>query len=100
MMRWLKRKLRNWINTPSEVDMMAKEEMPVTKSMGQTLSGGLRFNAYKAEGGTIIEVFESSDMNRISNGRERGPKLYIITDQQDLGQEIAKIFTIETLGRN
>lgn len=75
-------------------------EQLVSKSMGQTLSGGLRFNAYRAEGGIVVEVFDNGELNRSSNGRERGPKLYIITDEQDLGHEIAKIFTIESLGRS
>jgi len=53
---------------------------------------GINFNVYKASGGTVIETRfydELKDRNR------RG--LYVITDEQDMGKEIAKIITVESL---
>jgi len=53
---------------------------------------GINFSVYKANGGMVIETRfydDSKDRNR------RG--LYVITEEQDMGQEIAKIITIESL---
>jgi hypothetical protein len=53
---------------------------------------GINFTVYKASGGTVIETRfydEVKDRNR------RG--LYVINDEQDMGKEIGKIITIESL---
>lgn len=53
---------------------------------------GIRFQIYKAHGGTIIEThFYDRNKDRSYNG------LYVVTDDQDLGKEIGKIITIETI---
>ena len=61
---------------------------------GPTLDSnkGIRFQVYKATGGMVVETsMYDQHRDRHTNG------LYIITDDQDLGKEIAKIITMETL---
>jgi hypothetical protein len=53
---------------------------------------GIRFTAYKAQGGMIVETHF---YDRIKDRNHR--TLHIITDDKDLGQEIGKIITMETL---
>jgi hypothetical protein len=55
-------------------------------------SQSFRLNIYGASGGTIIETTKydrKSDENRHS--------LHIVTEDKDLGQELAKIITMEQL---
>jgi len=53
---------------------------------------GMNFKVYKASGGTIIETNQyDRRTDRHTNG------LYIITDDKDLGKEIGKIITMESL---
>ena len=53
---------------------------------------GIRFQVYKATGGVVVETtMYDNHKDRHYHG------LYIITDEQDLGKEIGKIITMETL---
>lgn len=60
---------------------------------GQTLdSNGMNFKIYKASGGVIVEThMYDRKTDRANSG------LYIVTDDKDLGQEISKIITMESL---
>ena len=86
-MRWIKKKLRNWINDDSD--------MPVTLDdyqVDRVDAHGFRLKIYKANGGTIVET---SSYNIRKDHTNSG--LYVILDTQDLGIEIGKIITIEGL---
>jgi hypothetical protein len=52
----------------------------------------LNFKIYKASGGTVLET---SSYDRKTDRHNNS--LYIITDSQDLGKEIGKIITLESL---
>jgi hypothetical protein len=52
----------------------------------------IRFAAYKASGGMVVET---NFYDRIKDRTYRS--LHIITDDKDLGKEIGKIITMETL---
>ena len=53
---------------------------------------GMNFKIYKASGGIIIETnMYDRRTDRHNNG------LYIVTDDKDLGKEIGKIITMESL---
>ena len=55
---------------------------------------GITFTVYKASGGAVIETrFYDDTKDRSQRG------LYVITDDHDMGKEIGKIITIETLKR-
>ena len=62
-------------------------------SIGDSLdSPAVRFKMFKASGGTIIETTIYDDQrDRTING------LYVITSDKDLGTEIGKILTLESL---
>lgn len=52
----------------------------------------IRFSVSKANGGMVIET---AFYDRIKDRSNRG--LYIVTNDKDLGEEISKIITMETL---
>jgi hypothetical protein len=85
----LKQRIRNWLMNDAEPeDCYAIED-----SNGPDLnSQSFRLNIYGASGGTIIETTKydrKSDENRHS--------LHVVTEDKDLGQELAKIITMEQL---
>ena len=64
-----------------------------SQSIGDSLdSPAVRFKMFKASGGTIIEtnIYDDQRDRHISG-------LYVITNDKDLGTEIGKILTMETL---
>jgi hypothetical protein len=65
----------------------------ISESVGDSLdSPAVRFKMFKASGGTIIET------NIYDNNRDRHINgLYVITNDKNLGDEIGKILTMETL---
>jgi hypothetical protein len=93
---WLKKKLHHWINSAyNNEDVVLCEDRSIGRSIAvSTLDSdrNIRFNVYKATGGTIIETsFYDRHKDRHNSS------LHIITDDQDLGKEIGKIITMETL---
>lgn len=53
---------------------------------------GINFKVFKASGGTIIETsFYDRQKDRHQNS------LHVITDDKDIGKELGKIITMETL---
>ena len=85
-MKWIKRKLRNWVND---------EEISVSYDdydISLVDHCGFKLKVYKANGGTIVET---SSYNIRKDQTNSG--LYVILDTQDLGTEIGKIITIEGL---
>lgn len=99
-MNWLKLKLRNWANsaqdiTESEyVSMKMATQNSIGIGRGPSLDSdkGIRFQVYKANGGMVVET---SMYDRHKDRHHNS--LHIITDEQDLGKEIAKIITMESL---
>lgn len=80
----LRERLGNWLlNKPEEDDY---------SNMDSLNSNGMRFQLYNANGGYVIETRvydETHDRNR--------NKLYVITEDKDLGEELGKIITMESL---
>lgn len=64
-----------------------------SSSIGDSLdSPAVRFKMFRASGGTIIETSIYDDhKDRHING------LYVITNDKDIGEEIGKILTMESL---
>jgi hypothetical protein len=95
-MNWLKLKLRDWANSAQDTYESVPMKMATANAIGRGASldsdKGIRFQVYKASGGMIVET---STYDRQKDRSYNG--LYIITDEKDLGQEIAKIITMETL---
>lgn len=71
----------------------AGNSIGTVSTMGSELnSNGMNFKVYKASGGTIIET---NQYDRRTDRHNSG--LYIVTDDKDLGKEIGKIITMESL---
>ena len=87
----LKQRIRNWLmndddNEPYGLAIASDSEGPNIQSQG------FRLHVYNASGGTIVETTKydrKNDENRHS--------LHVVTDDKELGEELAKIITMESL---
>ena len=86
-MKWIKRRLRNWINNDDDV-LVTLDDYHIDRVDAH----GFKLKVYKANGGTIVET---SSYNIRKDHVNSG--LYVILDTQDLGTEIGKIITLEGL---
>ena len=86
-----KRMIRNLITWSmnerhqEEIQISDREEVRISAS-------GIRFEVYRANGGTVIETRR--------NDRRTGDSIYelhVISTDQDIGEEIGKIITMEAL---
>ena len=84
----LKQKLRNWLMDTNESD-----SPEIATDSGPSFDADpLRINVYKASGGFVIET-RKYDRRKDENVSS----MNIITDDKDLGEEISKIITMESL---
>lgn len=90
-MKWLKKKIKNWVFSDEEYAMDSSLSIKVPEPR-QVESHGFTLRVYKASGGTVIE---SSMYDSIKDRHRNG--LYVVTDDKDLGEEIGKIITMENL---
>jgi hypothetical protein len=85
-----KQKIRNWLMND---DADYSNQLISVDSEGPNIqSQGFRLNVYSASGGTIIETTKydrQKDDHRHS--------LHVVTDDKELGEELAKIITMESL---
>jgi hypothetical protein len=94
-MNWLKRKLRHWANSDQYANEIKLSEAPInlTRSRHDRIeSTGFNIRVFKANGGIIVET-EGYD-NR-TDRHLRG--LHVIMEHQDIGHELGKIISIESL---
>jgi hypothetical protein len=92
IMKWLKRKLRNWlIDQPEEIGTLASS-LKIRESDEIGAEPVLNFKVFSAVGGKIVE-FRKYDRQRDRSENQT----YIITNDQDFGERIAKIATMESL---
>ena len=86
----IKERIRNWLMRDDHESNLV---YATGDCEGPTIaSEGFRLNVYGASGGTIIETTKydrKNDENRHS--------LYVVTEDKDLGEELAKIITMEQL---
>ena len=83
----LKERLRDWL-MGEDRDSITLESI----ESSDLNSEPFRLNVYRANGGTIVET-KTWNHKRDENDY----RLHIITDDKDLGQEIGKIITMESL---
>jgi hypothetical protein len=96
-MSWAKNKVRNWLaDEVVKEDIMsigAKASSFISNTYSNRLDGpGINFKVCKATGGYVVETSSydpNTDRSKVN--------LHIITDDQDMGQEIGKILTMEAL---
>jgi hypothetical protein len=85
----IKQRIRNWLmNDIDECPPVYAED-----SEGPNIqSQGFRLNVYSASGGTIIET---TKYDRQKDDHKHS--LHVVTDDKELGEELAKIITMESL---
>ena len=99
IIKWFKNKVVQWVredwnNARPDKDVnMHTTGIGITSSKGRRLDQhGMNFTIYSANGGYVME-YTSYDPRT----DERNNALHIITSDQDLGQGIAHIITLEML---
>ena len=96
-MRWLKQRLRNWLNSddgPDEVYATSKRSRNTLVARDSTELDGepIRFNIFRANGGTVVQT------HVYDRQKDRSfQQLHIVGHDQDLGESINKIITMESL---
>ena len=83
----LKQRIRNWIMSDDY-----EQDIPQTIEADRLNSEGMRLQVYRASGGFVIETrnYDRRKDENINN-------MYVITDDKELGAEIGKIITMESL---
>lgn len=95
MINWFRQKLHNFVFPQ---DILANETRPSGKNRGLISSGrtldsrGMNFTIHMANGGYVLEY---STYNEKTDRHDNS--LHIIPSDQDLGQGIAHIITLEML---
>lgn len=100
MIKWIKKKFRDWCVEAWNYEREAKMTRgQAIVSVEDTIHGGilsseptLQFTVYSAIGGKVVE-FKSYDKNR----DRRHHQIYVISKDEDFGEKIAKIATLEAL---
>ena len=90
----LKQRIRSWLLDGEKAAVRISYDHIESDSQPSSIDSnrGIRFTVYKASGGTIIETnFYDRQKDRNNNG------LHVITDDKDIGKELGKIITMETL---
>ena len=108
-MGYFKEKMRRFIQWAQSDDPAEETNYMHKSNMGQNRSksaltmgnssidnhnGGLNFTVFTATGGKVIQTRTYN----IATDQQRST-LYVITDKEDLGQELGHIITIESLSR-
>lgn len=83
----LKQRFRNWLN-----DDAYEQDIPQMVETDRLSSDGMRLQVYRASGGFVIEA-RSFDRRKDENVNN----MYVINEDKDLGNEIGKIITMESL---
>lgn len=92
-MNWLRTKIVNWLHKDSNKGAMVKAHHGLASVESKGLdSEPMRLHIYRANGGTIVETrIYDRQRDRTTN------QLHIIGHEQELGQSLAKIITMESL---
>jgi len=85
-----KQRIRNWLMNDDEE--YSNQLISVDSEGPNIQSQGFRLNVYSASGGTIIETTKY-DRQRDDHKHS----LHVVTDDKELGEELAKIITMESL---
>jgi hypothetical protein len=88
--RWLRRKINNLDEAISSRDMLVNSSRP--KMYIDDHSNSINFSVTRANGGYVVQFSQYDKRND-----RMDTKLHIVTDDKDLGEEIGKIISFETL---
>jgi len=84
-----KQRIRNWLNNDEY-----EQDIPQTLETSKFSSEGMRLQVYRASGGYVVET-RTYDHHKDRNLNS----MHVITDNQDLGDALGKIVTMEALKR-
>ena len=85
-----KQRIRNWLMKDDE--NYSNQLISVDSEGPNIQSQGFRLNVYSASGGTIVET---TKYDRQKDDHKHS--LHVVTDDKELGEELAKIITMESL---
>jgi hypothetical protein len=85
-----KQRIRNWLMNDDELEY--GNVIAIDREGPDIQSQGFRLNVYSASGGTIIET---TKYDRQKDDHKHS--LHVVTDDKELGEELAKIITMESL---
>ena len=99
MINWFKQKVIQWVREDWNKVRSDNDALPSSKSINTITSGrrldqsnGMNFTIHSANGGYVMEYSKYDPRTD-----ERNSALHIITSEQDLGQGISHIITLEML---
>jgi hypothetical protein len=87
-----KQKIRNWLMNDDSDSDYSGNAIRVDSDGPDIQSPGFRLNVYNASGGTIVETTKYDRQKD-----EHRHSLHVVTDERDLGEELSKIITMESL---
>ena len=90
-MRWLKRKVKDWLFTDDNYGAVKAVSMHETSSSVDS-EPVLNFRIYSANNGRILEF---NKYDRMKDRTDRS--LYIIDKEQDIGEYVGKVLSLELL---
>jgi hypothetical protein len=86
----IKQRIRNWLNSDSDMPEDVPQDIVVEGS--RLDSEGLRLQIYKASGGYVVET---RSYDRVKDRSHNS--MFVITEDQDLGDQLGKIVMMEAL---
>ena len=87
-----KQRIRNWLMKDDDEADCSSNLISVDSDGPNIQSQGFRLNVYSASGGTIVET---TKYDRQKDDHKHS--LHVVTDDKELGEELAKIITMESL---
>jgi hypothetical protein len=95
-MRWLKQRVLNWLNRDDDVEYVTSKRSrnSIVAARDSTELDGepIRFNIFRANGGTVVQT------HVYDRQKDRSfQQLHIVGHDQDLGESLGKIVTMESL---
>ena len=94
-MKWFKRKLRKWVNEVRDYDDNEKSTVCASREVEASMCDAdpiLNFRVFSAVGGRVVEFRTYDRVKDRSN-----TTTYIIHKDDDFGDKIAKIATLESM---
>jgi hypothetical protein len=96
-MRWLRIKIRRWLDNHEDMDKVfvnSTKRASITRARDSHELDGepIRFNIFRANGGTVVQT------HMYDRQKDRSfQQLHIVGHDQDLGESLGKIVTMESL---
>jgi hypothetical protein len=93
-MRWIKKKLRNWLNEPDYDDGETGVGRPINIKNTDNVDSDpvISFRIFSAQNGKILEF---SKYDRVKDRSDRS--VYIISKDEDVSEKVAKCLSLELL---